>query len=82
MNKVDELVEWVATGIEVSWCKWCGANGRECRECKYLPDFEVLAKQILSYPDLAIMLGREDKPDDNSTLTLVIPLADLLKEKE
>ena len=51
---IDELIDWAATGIEVSMCCACGCTGEECEGCTWLPDIvaKKTAKQILSHPNL------------------------------
>ncbi len=75
MNKVDELVEWVA--MEIYHAE---NEGR-------LPDYKELAKQILSHPDLAL-IDRNAKPVvmpsgrlSWKTFYHIIPLAEALKEE-
>ena len=58
MNKqIEELVEWVADGIEVGTCCACGLTGEECDGCTWLPALDVreIAKKVLSHPDLALI---------------------------
>lgn len=66
MNKqIDELVEWVGNGIDVSMCASCGKVGDDCdgKACVFQKGYEI-AKQILSYPDLAL-IDREKEHQDN-----------------
>ncbi len=60
---VNELIDWVATGIGVSLCASCGGVGSTCINDCPAPTSDglrQLAKQILSHPDLAL-IDRERK---------------------
>ena len=84
MNKqVEELVEWVANGIEVNMCRACGCTGEECEGCTWLIDAKGLARQILSHPDLALITTTYiTYPESGAKMAKVIPLASALKEVE
>jgi len=89
MDKVDELVEWVAKELhyydwdcEVSMAYNYGGSGVWEEQDDVLHQFYLnRAKQLLSHPDLALI----DRENPNTCMdcagVYVIPLADALKEK-
>lgn len=81
-DKVKELVEWVAAKLS-GFKDWEGAR-EHIKE-----GWRAKAKQILSHPDLALMLNpqyidwkAEPEKVKLSTLALVFPLAEALKESK
>lgn len=64
MNKVEELVEWVATKMPKHDCDICTWNSWKfprapCDGQGICPKTIKIAKQILSHPELALIVERE-----------------------
>jgi len=82
MDKVDKLIDWVATGLQLGVCARCKEYPSGCETCTELESGRKVARQILSHPDLAL-IDRSWRSKERYLVhrDAVILLAEAIKEK-